>query len=654
MKKFRHLCFLPSFAILAFLSSGCSLFTPVGSALTDVYENTVSYFNSYYNAKRAFDEAEAEIHVATQTIRAKNLLQQNREFVVPVASKQKLSVVIDKCSSILSFHPSSSLVDDALLLIGKSYFYQGEYVKSERKFLELNEQYPSSSLTFESRLWLARTYDHLHRTADAIALLTSFSADAEAEGEDEIAAEAHLLLATLHELRSDPEEATRRYTRVTELGSDDEVKTEAQFRVANLYFVAEQFQKAAEEYRKVSRYTSDFNIDFQAKLQTAVCAGRLREYGDAFAITDELLQDFRFTDYAGAVRLERAKILNASGRRDESLEEYRFLDTAYARTETGSLASFELGNIYEKEFLDYATANPFYARAAENKNTNIYEAAQRKAAALNGYLAAKKKIAYNDSLLSAYKNGLTVRKPDSLSSPVMVDEDSVKSVNAILFYDIAEIFYAELMKPDSAVEWYNRSLALKTDSVRGPRILFVQAEIANSYSERNFGKSSEYYRKLVNEYPDSKYADQARTILGLPKKEKVVDPAETLYAQAEDLIESTQYQKAVDALSGIVEKFPTSPYAAKSEYSIGWIYEHRLTRPDSALSHYRNVVNRYASTTYAGIAKPRIPDSSAARKDSVATPQQKPSQEEQAKESKEGESQPKKADTPARTRKRVD
>ncbi|MBF8249139.1 MAG: hypothetical protein HW374_1939, partial [Bacteroidetes bacterium] len=62
----------PLFVLLALplIHSGCSVFTPIGDAISHVYENTVSYFNAYYNAKQAFDDAENEIRIATSAARS--------------------------------------------------------------------------------------------------------------------------------------------------------------------------------------------------------------------------------------------------------------------------------------------------------------------------------------------------------------------------------------------------------------------------------------------------------------------------------------------------------------------------------------------------------------------------------------------------------
>ena len=94
----------------------------------------ISYFNGYYNARRLFYDAEDEIKTVAILTRGKEITpgQANQ---IPDATKQKFGQVIDKCSNILAFHSSSNLVDNALLLIGKSFFYQMQYLKAKENLL---------------------------------------------------------------------------------------------------------------------------------------------------------------------------------------------------------------------------------------------------------------------------------------------------------------------------------------------------------------------------------------------------------------------------------------------------------------------------------------------------------------------------------------
>jgi len=605
----------------AFVFPGCSVFSPVGDVLSHVYENTVSYFNIYYNARRAFHDAEDDIHTATMAAKSKGQL--NQPFVVSVAARQKLNVVIDKCSSILSLHSTSSFVDNALMLIGKSYFYLGEYVKAERKFTELIDQYPTSSFALEARLWHARVLEQLDRLEEAIVASEVVLREADNEHEGEVEGEAHLLLGSIYEQRDEKEKAVAHYIRVTEVAEDDDVRAEAQMKAANLLFEAGDYKRAVPEYAMVKDFTSDVEMIFHSRLQSVIALRELKEFEKAWALTDELLDDIRFKGKSGTIRFERANILHAEGKKEQAIDEYRDLDTTFARSEVGSLAAFALGNIFEKELGDYYNAKQYYSRVAETRVPGIYETAVRKASALGRYIDIRTKSATVDSLLRAWSEVSSVT--DSTRPP---NADSLKNAKAGLMYEVAELFQGELMEPDSSYFWYRQSLTLSSDSVRNPRILFILAELAQGHQDGRFGSPNDYYREVVVRYPRSKYAEQARIILNMPVAKKEVDPSEKLYAQAESLIDLKQYEKAIVTLKGIGDQFPGSAFAAKSEYAVGWLYENQLSKPDSALVHYKRLVERHGKSNYAAIVKPRIENPQTAPKDSLEKKPSVPPQNE--------------------------
>ena len=118
-------------------------------------------------------------------------------FTVPGGAKTKFTSVIEKCSKLLQYHPESGLVDNCLMMIGMSYFYQADYQRAERKFVELIETYPDGEYTMEARLMLARTAFKKKERQRAKELSTELLTLAEEEGEDEIVAHAAGILGRL-------------------------------------------------------------------------------------------------------------------------------------------------------------------------------------------------------------------------------------------------------------------------------------------------------------------------------------------------------------------------------------------------------------------------------------------------------------------------
>ena len=70
---------------------------------------------------------------------------------IPPAANADLQKVIEKCSNILQFSSNSSYVDDALMMLGKSFYYQKNYLKAQRKFEELISTQPNSDYVLEAK-----------------------------------------------------------------------------------------------------------------------------------------------------------------------------------------------------------------------------------------------------------------------------------------------------------------------------------------------------------------------------------------------------------------------------------------------------------------------------------------------------------------------
>jgi len=96
------------------------------------------YFNTYYNAQKAYDDA--------MRLREKRL-EKNPEDTTLVAAdeKTKLERSIAKSSKVLELYPEKKKYQPkALFLIGESYLVLGEYSKAITKYEELARYYPNA------------------------------------------------------------------------------------------------------------------------------------------------------------------------------------------------------------------------------------------------------------------------------------------------------------------------------------------------------------------------------------------------------------------------------------------------------------------------------------------------------------------------------
>ncbi|HVO73659.1 MAG TPA: tetratricopeptide repeat protein, partial [Ignavibacteriaceae bacterium] len=167
MSRFKILPLKKLLFVLLFFSilPGCSL-----------WRNFTTYFNLYYNTKDIFDQAEETIY------QGKKPLFSTDELIIPGSVNQNLTKVIEKCSVILQFHSESSYVDDALLMLGKCFYYQNNYQKALRKFQELLATQPGSDLVIETRLWIGKCQMKLRDYENALSTFHSLRApDADAD-----------------------------------------------------------------------------------------------------------------------------------------------------------------------------------------------------------------------------------------------------------------------------------------------------------------------------------------------------------------------------------------------------------------------------------------------------------------------------------------
>lgn len=606
-----------SLLALALPVVSCSVLDPVGGMISQGYENTVSYFNAYYNAEKLFGEAEDEALTFRLAQRGQKAAPGTPLQTVPANTRTKFTQVIDKCSSILSFHESSALVDDALLLIGKSYFYQGEYLKAERKFEELLAKYPEGPLTMETELWLLRSYAKNGKREEGLQLGEVLFAAATEDGEDDVAGQALLVMAEL-ERPSDPERCMQHLSQAVRLLDDDLDCATAQAELGDVLRSLGRNEEAAEAYLAVPDITSDTYIRFYAIVSAARTYGSLKRYEDALELVEELLDDYSFAPHWNEIRFEVAEAKERLGWLDQAVVDYEYIDTTSARTEFGTRSAFRRGWILEHSYGNYTAAQAAYARASAFTVAGVSPLAKQRETALGRHSALHRQMAVIDSILSAPPEEV----PDSVAKARPApNPDSLAAQKVKAQFGLAELFYSDLEVPDSAVYYYRLVLAAPPDTGRTPRVLYIMADLSRT---QNLGMSPDsLYQVIMRDYPTSPYALASQDALGIPREKPVEDPARALYVDAESLLEQGNYPDAIAAFEQIIELHPTSDYAARSRYAIGWMYEYVLALPDSALSQYKTLVADYGSSSFASRVRPKVAPEEAAPavvQDSVNAP----------------------------------
>ena len=681
---------LASLLLLSLGQTGCSVFSTIGGWISDSYENTVAYFNAYYNAKKIFDDAEAEVLASKSSLKTKAQTP-NQPATTGSTAKQKFTTVIDKCSNILSFYPNSSLVNDALFLIGKSFFYQEEYVKAERKFTELMAKKPSASLAFQGQLWLVKALEKESKLDEATSVGQDLATTAAAAGYNNIAGEAHVKLGDIAVTQKNTDNAIAEYMKAVEVSNDGAMQANAELRAGDLYFSIPDYEKAAAAYLGVQKHSPDDYTLYQSQVQAAIALRRAGKTDESAAILRKMQKNYMFLDNRGTIQYELAKTLERAGNFDEAVDWYRLTDTTSSKTEPGAKAAFELGRLYQYTMGNYKDARIAYSHATVGGSPELTADATKKVAAFDNYYRLQMQYLKLDSILAIYdvdsmwvvrdsnkvissapataehaldaeprsvrsrralasgaKDSSIVGAKDTLmiaqkadstlasrdSAKVLAHKDSLgaKGIPAgsgaqriipkpkkdtliasigNLSYLLGESFYTDLDVPDSAFYWINQALKLGIDSAKTPRAWYVLAEVARGDSAKKYGNEKDLYKKILDKYPTSTFAEQARIALGFKPTPSRVDPAVQLYAVADSLTYAGKYKEAVDTLGRIITEFSQSALVPKSRFLMAWLYENHLSLPDSAASEYRTLAEKFGTTRFGQAALKRVPPTEA-------------------------------------------
>lgn len=329
-----------------------------------------AYYNTFYNATKFYKDGEKERKKREKT-QVVELSAEEEEQLKKTgrsgseergrASQQEMQQyqqAIERASRVLEYFPESRWVDDALMLLGRCFYYRRDFKKADRKFDELLQLYPNSDFIPEARLLKAKTYIGM---------------------EDYDTAEKQLL----------------------ELAEDEKMpknmREQARYELGGLYFQKENYEKAAENYRSSSRSADDKLVQAMSLYKLGDCLIRLKKYDEAPDIFRRAIkmapnEDFNSQamfklaqvynlqlDYERAIKtfrtllskefeekriprikLELAENLRQKGDLNEAIKWYKEIIELHKRTDASARAYFALAEVEEYISGDYTKAKENY------------------------------------------------------------------------------------------------------------------------------------------------------------------------------------------------------------------------------------------------------------------------------------------------------
>ena len=401
----------PLVALVAVLVlAGCR----TGSPLHDRYNNFRAYYNAYYNASRVMEEGESQLERPDQAIDRTRLIA-----IFPSGASGRggqFQEAIEKSSELLRARSSSKWADDALFIIGKAYFYQGNVVGAEQKFQEtitVAQSRGNDRLADEARLWLGRTLAQARRYDEGAEILQARLAEAGNERGADVT-RLQLVLAELYAREGRYDEAAELLRRNAANERDDDVAARAFILLGQVEEQREQFDAAALAYRDAAARRPAYELEYAATLSRALILGLDAERDrseEALDLIRRMRRDDKNYDHRAEVELAYGRILAATGNEREGLEAMRSL-LYDPQLQGGSLRGethTRLAEFYRDVRGDFVRAAAHFDTAATALRAppSPDEAPTRAAilnmgrtsGAFNAYAAVASRLAEKDSLL---------------------------------------------------------------------------------------------------------------------------------------------------------------------------------------------------------------------------------------------------------------
>jgi TolA-binding protein len=525
------------------------------------------YYNTFFLARKNFKEAESARQKAGQEI-------------VRGGASSKYQKTIEKASIILEFHPNSKYVDDALYLIGRSFYHQGQFSKAETKFRELLVTYPESRYAEESLLYLGKAR---YWKEDYVGAKEAFERVNSTAEDKELRSEATFMLGEIHYSKEEWSRSISVFEEYLEQYGTGERSGETKFKIAKAHYGQDDYSLAKDAFLEVQDLKADDTLKYEALVAAGDCFYLEGEADSGLIIFNKLADDEKNYDKMVDLYLELARGEALRGDYEVAMEIYRKLIDEYPRKEESAIAYFQLGSIYQNQLFDLDTAKAMYdSSTAVKGNSPVAKTAFSRSADI--------------AKLESYRTGKTAEAAD----------DAIESQ-----YFLAELYLTQLDQPDSALSEYHSLIDSFPDSRYAPNALLAIGWVMENIRQ-DTAAAQEHYRRVLEEYPNSDLILDAMEKLGIDPRTTDYDYPARRYREAERLLfDERDYRAANELFQSIIDDFPESQFAPKASWAKAWTLSnfHNIAAPDSTDSGetvidstyilaYQKVTELYGSTEY--------------------------------------------------------
>ncbi|HEX5133694.1 MAG TPA: tetratricopeptide repeat protein [Candidatus Krumholzibacteria bacterium] len=303
------------------------------------FASACAYFNTLYNAKATFEEADKADKAAAAQNRA-----QPPAAGMPNPQARQYEEVVDKCKSMIANYPDSKHVDDAMLLSARALYALERYDEAVAALDSLQRRYPKSNLRDDAAFLKGKSLVAAEKYDVAAPVLRDFVRDHRKS--DDRPEGLYLLCISLMQLGLNEEAVTVLQTLEKDHGRSD-YRFKAQVEMADILAEKSMYDESLAVYRRVSASRIPESNRYDVWLGMARVQEQVGDYAGAVETLEGVRTLPRAPEKEPIAVLLRARAHAALDSTALAIAEYRDVTTRFARGIYASEAYYRLGEIYE-------------------------------------------------------------------------------------------------------------------------------------------------------------------------------------------------------------------------------------------------------------------------------------------------------------------
>ncbi|MFQ6007466.1 MAG: tetratricopeptide repeat protein [Candidatus Zixiibacteriota bacterium] len=523
------------------------------------------YYNTFFNARKAFNEAE------------KN--RKESSYDRPRINTGQYQKAIDKSLKVIEYYPNSKWYDDALYVLAVSYYWTKRYAKAERRCREILAEFPDSKYAKEAKMYLAKSWLQQGLVSEA---MEKFEELFNSDFERSFKAEAAMTLGKYHFENKEYDAANRYFIAVRDsLGTTDREKKTAQNYIADGYFQMFRFNDALGAYLQILGMNPDNWEKYHALYQAAVCSYLTLQIDAGMDYLQTLIKDEIYFDSIGVLKLKVAEGYELEGDLEAAEAIYRDVASQEQNKKVAAQAFYNLGLTYQFDYDSLTRAKEYYDKVVElDRGSEIGQDALQRSSDIGK--------------LKEYARTIQI---DSSTTQQMIDEAARTQ------YLLAELYWFKLNKPDSAILEMQYLIDSFPSASEAPKAMIALSQMVRDH-EGDTAKADSILSAALQKYPHSDYVAEILQMLGLRGSDADTGYAGVYIERAEEfLVDEENIDSARYYYQYIVDNFPDSKFYLQARFALIWLTERYESPGDSSVYlAYHEFADSFPGTYWANEA----------------------------------------------------